>query len=105
MLTLTLPRSVTLTSTLTLTQPNASNFMTGSELLHIRKSCFRLCTGSKNWDGILNGGFQSMSINEVYGEYRCGKTQLAHTLCVVAQLPKDRGGAEGRVAYIGASSA
>lgn len=78
--------------------------MTGSELLQIRKSCFRLSTGSKNWDGILNGGFQSMSINEVYGEYRCGKTQLAHTLCVVAQLPKERGGAEGRVAYIGKSS-
>lgn len=75
--------------------------MTGSEILQIRKKCFRLSTGSKNWDGVLNGGFQSMSINEVYGEYRCGKTQLAHTLCVVAQLPRDRGGAEGRVAYIG----
>ena len=82
-------------------QPNSGGFMTGSELLQKRKACFRLSTGSKAWDGILNGGLQSMSINEVYGEYRCGKTQLAHTLCVVAQLPRERGGAEGRVAYIG----
>jgi RecA/RadA recombinase len=36
----------------------------------------------------------------VYGEYRTGKTQLAHTLCVMAQLPKDMGGASGKVAYI-----
>ncbi|KAK9368285.1 DNA recombination and repair protein Rad51, partial [Lipomyces kononenkoae] len=41
-----------------------------------------------------------MSITEVFGEYRCGKTQLAHTLCVTTQLPKSMGGAEGKVAYI-----
>ena len=75
--------------------------MTGFEVLQMRKECFRISTGSKQWDGILNGGFQSKSINEVYGEFRCGKTQLAHTLCVMAQLPKENGGAEGRVAYIG----
>jgi hypothetical protein len=34
----------------------------------------------------------------------CGKTQLAHTMCVTAQLPKDMGGAEGKVAFIGMSS-
>jgi meiotic recombination protein DMC1 len=41
-----------------------------------------------------------MSITEVYGEFRCGKTQLSHTMCVTAQLPRDMGGAEGKVAYI-----
>jgi hypothetical protein len=30
----------------------------------------------------------------------CGKTQLSHTMAVIAQLPKDKGGAEGRVAVI-----
>jgi DNA repair protein RAD51 len=34
------------------------------------------------------------------GEFRTGKTQLCHTLCVTAQLPLDQGGAEGRVVYI-----
>ena len=61
-----------------------------------------------------------MSISEIYGEFSkpaspslpfgftdplgCGKTQLAHTMAVIAQLPKEMGGAEGKVAYIGASS-
>lgn len=33
----------------------------------------------------------------VYGEFRTGKTQLAHTMSVVAQLPPDMGGAAGKV--------
>ena len=41
-----------------------------------------------------------MSISEVFGEFRCGKTQLSHTMSVVAQLPKEMGGADGKVAYI-----
>ena len=41
-----------------------------------------------------------MSISEVFGEFRCGKTQLSHTMSVVAQLPKELGGTAGRVAYI-----
>lgn len=41
-----------------------------------------------------------MSISEVFGEFRCGKTQLSHTMSVVAQLPKAEGGADGKVAYI-----
>ena len=41
-----------------------------------------------------------MSISEVFGEFRCGKTQLSHTMSVMAQLPKALGGADGKVAYI-----
>lgn len=33
----------------------------------------------------------------VYGEFRTGKTQLAHTMSVIAQLPPDLGGASGKV--------
>ena len=72
---------------------------------------FNVSTGSKNLDVVLGGkceeeycadlgGIRSMSITEVYGEFRCGKTQLCHTMCVTAQLPRDMGGAEGKVAYI-----
>lgn len=46
------------------------------------------------------GPLMLSSLRVVYGEYRTGKTQLAHTLCVVAQLPRDMGGANGKVAYI-----
>ncbi|KAK0509178.1 hypothetical protein JMJ35_008549 [Cladonia borealis] len=81
-------------------QPSASGFITAVELGHQRKRVCRISTGSKQLDAILGGGFQTMSISEVYGEFRCGKTQLSHTMSVVAQLPKDMGGAEGKVAYI-----
>ena len=33
----------------------------------------------------------------MYGEFRTGKTQMAHTMSVVAQLPPDMGGAAGKV--------
>ncbi|CAG8957950.1 hypothetical protein HYFRA_00000292 [Hymenoscyphus fraxineus] len=87
----------------------ASGFITAAELGQVRKKCIRISTGSKQLDACLNGGFQTMSISEVYGEFRCGKTQLAHTMAVIAQLPKaslanshsrEMGGAEGKVAYI-----
>ncbi|EEH10869.1 meiotic recombination protein dmc1 [Histoplasma capsulatum G186AR] len=81
-------------------QPSASGFITAMELGHQRKRVVKISTGSKQFDSILAGGFQSMSISEVYGEFRCGKTQLSHTMSVMAQLPKDMGGAEGKVAYI-----
>ena len=32
------------------------------------------------------GGIETGSITELYGEYRCGKTQLCHTLCVTCQV-------------------
>jgi RecA/RadA recombinase len=37
------------------------------------------------------------SLHPVYGEFRTGKTQLAHTMSVVAQLPPEMGGASGKV--------
>ena len=40
------------------------------------------------------------SITEIYGEFRTGKTQLCHSLCVTAQLPLDNGGGEGKALYI-----
>ncbi|KAL6708815.1 carboxymethylenebutenolidase [Coniothyrium glycines] len=81
-------------------QPSGGGFQTAHELGQQRKRVFKISTGSKALDAILGGGFQTMSISEVFGEFRCGKTQLSHTMSVLAQLPKDMGGAEGKVAYI-----
>ncbi|KAL1748984.1 Rad51-domain-containing protein [Schizophyllum fasciatum] len=67
-----------------------SSFATGVEIQDKRKRVNTISTGSKAVDGILG----------VYGEFRTGKTQLAHTMSVVAQLPPDLGGASGKVAYI-----
>ncbi|KNZ75030.1 Meiotic recombination protein dmc1 [Termitomyces sp. J132] len=73
-----------------------SSFATGVEIQDRRKRVTLISTGSKVVDGILGGGIMSQSITEVYGEFRTGKTQLAHTMSVVAQLPPDLGGAAGK---------
>ncbi|KAJ3558548.1 hypothetical protein NM688_g863 [Phlebia brevispora] len=73
-----------------------SSFATGLEIQEKRKRVLAISTGSKNVDTILGGGIMSQSITEVYGEFRTGKTQLAHTMSVVAQLPPDMGGASGK---------
>jgi len=49
----------------------------------------------KTFEGIETG-----SITEVFGEFRTGKTQLCHTLCVTCQMPVTEGGAEGKAIYI-----
>ncbi|KAK0208823.1 Rad51-domain-containing protein [Desarmillaria ectypa] len=77
-----------------------SSFATGIEVQDKRRRVLVISTGSKSVDGILGGGILSQSVSEVYGEYRTGKTQLAHTMSVVAQLPPELGGASGKVAYI-----
>ena len=43
----------------------------------------------------MNGGIETGSITEIFGEFRTGKSQLCHTLAVTCQLPIDMGGAEG----------
>lgn len=37
-----------------------------------------------------------MKHKEIFGEFRCGKTQLCHSLAVMAQLPSNMGGANGK---------
>jgi meiotic recombination protein DMC1 len=41
-----------------------------------------------------------MSLTEVFGEYRTGKTQLAHTLCVQVQLSEEDGGANSKAGTV-----
>ncbi|KAL5639416.1 hypothetical protein ACGC1H_006805 [Rhizoctonia solani] len=77
-----------------------SSFQTGVQVSEKRKRVLQISCGSKSVDGMLGGGFMSQSISEVYGEFRTGKTQLAHTLSVIAQLPPEMGGASGKVTYI-----
>jgi len=59
-----------------------------------------ITTGSSELNRILGGGFQTGKLTEVYGPFKSGKTNLAHTLAVTIQLPKSRGGLESPVAYI-----
>ncbi|WWC92542.1 meiotic recombinase Dmc1 [Kwoniella dendrophila CBS 6074] len=75
-------------------------FLTGTEIADRRQDVIYITTGSKSVDAMLGGGISTQCITEVFGEYRTGKTQLCHTLCVSTQLPIETGGASGKVAYI-----
>lgn len=65
-----------------------------------KKDVILIGTGSRDLDCLLGGGIETGSLTEVFGEFRTGKTQLCHTLCVTCQLPLDQGGAEGKALYI-----
>lgn len=75
-------------------------FLTALEYAEERKMCFRISTGSHDLDMLLGGGLESMAISEAFGEFRTGKTQLSHTLCVTAQLPGANGYTGGKVMFI-----
>ena len=65
-----------------------------------RRQIRMLSTGSPNLDELLGGGFEPGALTELFGEYRTGKTQLAHQICVNVQLPPEDGGLEGAALYI-----
>mmetsp|Transcript_18887 Transcript_18887/g.37922 ORF Transcript_18887/g.37922 Transcript_18887/m.37922 type:complete len:206 (+) Transcript_18887:135-752(+) len=77
-----------------------SEFKTAADALEDRKAMVTLSTGSVELDKLLEGGIETGSITEVFGEFRTGKTQLCHTLCVTCQLAVTDGGAEGKAMYI-----
>ncbi|OAY66721.1 DNA repair protein RAD [Ananas comosus] len=77
-------------------------FTSASQLHAQRLEIIQIATGSRELDKILEGGIETGSITEIYGEFRSGKTQLCHTLCVTCQLPLDQGGGEGKAMYIDA---
>jgi len=79
--------------------PNAG-FCTALQASTRRKTVFRVSTGSNELNKLLAGGIESMAITEVFGEFRTGKTQLAHTLCITTQLPGENGFTGGKVIYI-----
>lgn len=75
-------------------------FEPSSIFLEKRMNLTYLTTGSKELDRLLGGGIESGSITEMFGEFRTGKTQICHTLCVTCQLPKENGGGAGKALYI-----
>lgn len=75
-------------------------FKSATEIHQSRANIVFISTGSAELDRLLGGGIETGSITEIFGEFRTGKTQLAHTLAVNCQLPIDMGGAEGKCLWI-----
>jgi len=65
-----------------------------------RKNIARITTGSQELDNLFGGGIETGCVIEFFGEFRTGKTQLAHQLCVNVQLPREDGGLNGNALYI-----
>ncbi len=76
-------------------------FSDGVEFDRKRQDINYITTGSKNFDVLLGGkGVESKAITEAYGAFGSGKSQLGFCLSVNVQLPKDKGGANGKAVYI-----
>ena len=76
-------------------------FKTADSVWERRKSLARINTSSTDLDNLLGGGgIETGGLTEFYGEYRTGKTQLMHQLCVNVQLSKEEGGISGKALYI-----
>lgn len=78
----------------------AITFVRGDELVEIRKNVRKLTTGCSSMDRLMNGGIETQSLTEFYGEFGSGKSQLCHQLCVTVQLGEAQGGLNGSVLYI-----
>jgi len=81
-------------------EADVGKFETGSALLEKRAKVGHLTSGSKTFDELLGGGFETQSITELYGEYGSSKTQIAHQLCVSVQLPLEQGGLNSHAFFI-----
>ncbi len=57
-------------------------FESGNDVLKKREKVIRITTGSKAFDAIMNGGFETGAITECFGEFGSGKTQVGHALAV-----------------------
>ncbi|XP_071398904.1 meiotic recombination protein DMC1/LIM15 homolog [Centroberyx affinis] len=77
-----------------------NGFQTAFEYSTKRKQVFHITTGSQEFDKLMGGGVESMAITEAFGEFRTGKTQISHTLCVTSQLPGEDGYSGGKVIFI-----
>ena len=74
-----------------------AGFTTATMIEAARKDVIMITTGSQKVDELLQGGIESGSVTEVYGEFRTGKTQLMHTLAAArgsacTSTPRGRSG-------------
>lgn len=80
------------------------SFETGFEILEKRLVVNRITTGSKKLDELLGGGIETQALTEFFGKFSSGKSQVGFQLCVNVQLPTNKGGLEGKVAFIDTES-
>lgn len=68
------------------------DFETAKSVLNRRSVLAKITTGSQKLDELFGGGIETGAVTELYGEFRTGKTQIAHQLAVTTMLPREKGG-------------
>ncbi len=79
---------------------DVGDFETGDVILKRHDEIGHLTSGSKAFDSLIGGGFETQGITEVFGEFGSGKTQIVHQLCVNVQLSVEKGGLDGHAIFI-----
>ncbi|MDD1743129.1 MAG: DNA repair and recombination protein RadA, partial [Methanomassiliicoccales archaeon] len=79
---------------------DVGGFEPGDVILERRQNMKKLTSGSKAFDELMGGGFETQAITEFFGEFGSGKTQICFQLAVNAGLPYEKGGLEGEVIVI-----
>lgn len=79
-------------------------FRSGLEIEEEMATKPRLKTGIEKMDEAMLGGIEVGSIVELFGPARGGKTMWCTQLAVMAQLPREKGGLEGRVLWLDTES-
>ncbi len=80
------------------------SYETGLEILKQREVVTKITTGSKKLDELLGGGVETQALTEFFGKFSSGKSQVGFQLSVNVQLPPEKGGLEGKVAFIDTES-
>ncbi|WP_313692983.1 DNA repair and recombination protein RadA [Halorarum halobium] len=79
---------------------DVGGFESGAQVLERRQQIGKLSWLIPEVDEMLDGGLETQSITEVYGEFGAGKSQVTHQMAVNVQLPKEYGGLEGSCIFI-----
>jgi len=64
-------------------------FESGDDLLKKREKVGKITTGSKAFDDLMGGGFETGAITEIFSEFGGGKTQMGHILAVRIHMLKN----------------
>ncbi len=76
-------------------------FIDGVEFAKRKESVGYITTGSESLNNLLGGrGIEAAAMTEVFGAFGCGKSQLAFSLAVNVQMPKEKGGLDGKCVFI-----
>jgi DNA repair protein RadA len=75
-------------------------FESAKDVMKKREKLGKITTCSKALDTLLGGGVETQAITEMYGAFGSGKSQLAHQLAVSVQLPREKGGLDGKAVFI-----